>query len=51
MPYSFLILRPVGNVVVPQTQSGILRGALKLRALIPGSGISVNGYLRPKIEG
>lgn len=46
MPYSFLILRPVGNVVVPLTQSGILHGALKLRALIPVSEKSVNAFLR-----
>jgi hypothetical protein len=45
VPYYFLMSRPLGNVVVPLSESGILRGALKLRALIPVSRKSVNVFL------
>ena len=45
MPCYFLIFETGGNVVVPLNESSILRGALKLRALIPVSGKSVNDFL------
>jgi hypothetical protein len=45
VPCYFLIFETGGNVVVPLSESSILRGALKLRALIPVSGKSVNDFL------